>query len=920
MLRTSLLRLLPSLAVSLFFFSAAYSADVANIALPKGISAGPAYGGMSEYRLDNGLTILLYPDSSKPRILVNVTYKVGSKHENYGETGMAHLLEHLMFKGSPGFENIDSEFTKRGMSNNGSTWMDRTNYFEVMPASEDNLAWAIAMEASRMTGAYIAKKDLDSEMTVVRNEMEMGETNPFSVAMQSMLAQAFMWHNYGNDSIGARSDVENVPIAKLQAFYRMYYQPDNAVLIVAGPIDVAKTLALIQKNFAKIPKPTRQLPVFYTREPTQDGERESTIRRIAGTPLLLLGYHAPGGAHPDSVAMNTLLRVLADAETGRLRESLVNAGLATSAQSFALTFQESSMASFSFSFDKKHDIAKARALALAEIEAAKPVTEVEFQRAKRAYLNELKSGLDDVSRVGLSLSEYIAMGDWRLFFVEREQLDALKISDLDRVAKTYLLASNRTAVNYLPDGAPKRADIPAPPDLAAQLASLKPDQQNTVAAGEQLDLTPAALAKRIRYQRLRDGLELAMLPKKSRNSAVNFSLSLRMGDADSLRTQMHALSAAADMLNRGTNALDRIAFADALSANEAEFGISASGQTLEVSGRATAATLAKTLELITAALKTPRFDAKEFETWRKEQLTALDAAENDPQTRAARAISAATNPYPAGHALAAQSLEQDRVAIKALSLEALKKAHAKFIGAHAMIAVFVGEFDAASVAKIMQENFANWRAPQAFVEIPELANRTPERHLWINTPDQANGILIAALPIALQDSDSDFALATIANYLLGGSGLDSRVMERLRQKDGVSYGGGTGISVSSSSKASLWQAYAIAAPENLMASEKAILEELARFEKSGISAEELSKAQTGLSKSKRVQWSDDARLIASIAAQMQQNRRMDFSTELEARIANATVAAVNSYIKKTLAPERWGFVLAGDAAKAKTKK
>ncbi len=925
---TKRIRLTSAFLFGLFLYTAHTQAEgavkvnrIATAALPAGVTAGPSYGGMREYRLSNGLTVLLYPDESKAKLLVNVTYKVGSKHENYGETGMAHLLEHMMFKGSPGFEHIDTEFSKRGMQNNGSTWMDRTNYFEVMPATGDNLEWALKMEASRMTGAYIAKKDLDSEMTVVRNEMERGETNPFAVAMKSMLAQAFMWHNYGNSSIGARSDVENVPIPKLQAFYRTYYQPDNAVLIVAGPIQMEKTLGLIAKAFSGIKKPNRSLPVFYTTEPTQDGERESTIRRIPGSPLVMLGYHLPGGAHPDATAMNVVMRILADENTGRLRTSLVNTGLATSAQAFPLAFQESSIATFILNFDKKQDLTKAKTLALREIEAPALFTEAEFQRAKRAYQNELKSSLDDVSQVGLSLSEYIALGDWRLFFVEPEQLNALTLKDLNRVAQTYLIESNRTAVNYLPltagSGVPKRAEIPPPPALSAQLASLKPDTNSAIAAGEQLDLSPLALEPRIKRSHIRDGFDVVTLTKKSRNQAVNFTLNFRMGDEKSLVGKAYALEAAAALLNRGTASLDRTAFTDALDANEAELSIAASGQTLVASGRATATTLLKTLVLLEEALKHPRFDALEFAAWRKEELSSLESAETNPQALASNALSIATNPYPSGHPAAAESFAQMHAAISALSLADVVKAHADFIGAANFSAAVVGEFDEAATIAALKTQFESWRAPKTYVAFPELPNRAAPKHTWINTPDQANGMLIAALPVALQDSDPDFALATIANYIFGGSGLDSRVMERLRQKDGVSYGGGTGLSVSSRSGASLWQAYAIAAPENLLPSEKAVLEELKRFQEQGITSEELAKAKTGIIKSKRVAWADDARLSGVLTAQTEFQRTMAFSTNLESQIAAASLAQVNSYIKKTITPESWGFVLAGDQAKVK---
>ncbi len=227
--------------------------------------------GITEYRLQNGLRVLLFPDQSKQTITVNITYMVGSKNENYGETGMAHLLEHLVFKGTPKHTNIPQELTEHGAQPNGTTWVDRTNYFETFNATEENLKWALDLESDRMVNSYIAKKDLESEMTVVRNEFEAGENDPEGVLEERVTSTAFLWHNYGKSTIGSRADLENVPIDRLQAFYKKNYQPDNAVLSVAGKIDEAKTLEMVNQYFGVTPKPQRELQSTYTLDPTQDG-------------------------------------------------------------------------------------------------------------------------------------------------------------------------------------------------------------------------------------------------------------------------------------------------------------------------------------------------------------------------------------------------------------------------------------------------------------------------------------------------------------------------------------------------------------------------------------------------------------------------------------------------------------------------
>ena len=216
--------------------------------------------GIDEYRLPNGLQVLLVPDTSKPTTTVNLTYRVGSRQENYGETGMAHLLEHMLFKGTPKHPKVWAEFEKRGLAANGSTNADRTNYTASFSANADNLNWYVGWLADSMVNSFIARKDLDTEMTVVRNEMESGENNPERTLYKKTLAVMFDWHNYGKDTIGARADVENVDIPRLQAFYRQYYQPDNATLIVSGSFDTAALLSAVSKSFGVIKKPTRKLP------------------------------------------------------------------------------------------------------------------------------------------------------------------------------------------------------------------------------------------------------------------------------------------------------------------------------------------------------------------------------------------------------------------------------------------------------------------------------------------------------------------------------------------------------------------------------------------------------------------------------------------------------------------------------------
>ncbi len=279
--------------------------------------------GVNEYALKNGLKVLLYRDDSTSRVTVNLTVKVGSRHEGYGETGMAHLLEHMLFKGTKQHPKIPEALVAHGANYNATTSYDRTNYFETMKASDDNLEFALRLEADRFVNSLIPRDELVKEMTVVRNEFEQRENSPPTILLQRVWATAYEWHNYGKETIGNRSDIERVPIENLQAFYKKYYRPDNAVLLVAGNFDEKKALGWIARDFGPIKKPAEALDDTYTDEPPQDGERSVALRRVGDVGMVEVLYHIPAASHEDFAALMVLNQVLTSEPAGRVYQALV---------------------------------------------------------------------------------------------------------------------------------------------------------------------------------------------------------------------------------------------------------------------------------------------------------------------------------------------------------------------------------------------------------------------------------------------------------------------------------------------------------------------------------------------------------------------------------------------------------------------
>ena len=518
--------------------------------------------GISEYRLKNGLQVILFPDASKPTITVNMTYLVGSRHEAYGETGMAHLLEHLVFKGTPSHPNIPQELTERGASPNGTTSLDRTNYFETLPATHENLEWALDLESDRMINSFISAEDLESEMTVVRNEMESGENNPFGILYQRTMSMAYLWHNYGKSVIGARSDVENVPIDRLQAFYRKYYQPDNAVLVVAGKFDQKFAKKKIVEKFGLIPTPDRSgenknYPT-YTRDPIQDGERSITLRRAGDVQYVMVIHHIPAGSHKDLAALDILNHALDNAPSGRLHKALVESKKAVSIASMAYQFRESGpMLTYAQVREdgSLEDAWETMQTVLYRSIADDPITDQEVERARVFFLNNIELNFNSSQAVAIQLSTWAAMGDWRLLFLHRDRLAEVTTEDVRRVAATYLKSQNSTVGFFIPTDEPDRIAIPDVPDVADMLADY--EGGTAVKTGEIFDSSLANIDARTRRSTFRNGFKLAMLPKETRGENVVVSGTLLFGSEETLRHKAAQGEMAGSMLMRGTQRLDR---------------------------------------------------------------------------------------------------------------------------------------------------------------------------------------------------------------------------------------------------------------------------------------------------------------------------------------------------------------------------
>jgi len=884
-------------------------------AAPPAPSKVTSVEGITEYLLGNGLHVLLFPDPTKPTITVNVTYQVGSRNENYGETGMAHLLEHLMFKGSPRHPNIPQELTAHGARPNGSTWYDRTNYFETFRATDENLKWALDLEADRMVHSYIAKKDLDSEMTVVRNEFEMGENDPEGILDERVLSTAYLWHNYGKDTIGARSDIEKVPIDRLQAFWRTYYQPDNAYLLIAGRFEEAETLALVNRYFGPIPRPRRILQATYTAEPTQDGERRVTLRRVGDVQAISVAYHVPSGPSPDSAAVDLLGEILASTPSGRLYKALVETKKATEVSSFFLFLHDPGFLILRAKVRQESPIEEAEKTVLSTIDAlpTTPITKEEVDRARAQMLKNIDLTLNSADRVGIQLSEWIGAGDWRLFFLNRDRVKRATAEDVQRVAVQYLKPSNRTVGLFLPTQKPDRAEVPAPPDVAALLQGYKGEA--AVAQGEAFDPSPANIESRTTRTKLPGGLQVALLPKKTRGATVVLSLTLHFGDEKSLVNKAALGDLAADMLLRGTAKHTRQQLKDEFDRLKARVAVSGGPTQASVSIETIRENLPAVVALAVEVLREPAFPATEFEQLKQENYAALEEQRSEPESVGGTAFARHMGPFPKGDVRYTETPDEALASYKAATLEDVKKFYADYYGASEAELAVVGDFDSKEILALVTQGVGDWKSPRPFERVPRPYQDVSPVNQALETPDKANALFLAGQNLEIRDDDPDYPALVLGNYMLGGGFLNSRLAVRIRQKEGLSYGVGSQFQASALDKSGSFTTFAIYAPQNAGKLEKAFREEVDRALKDGFTAEEVRQAKDGFLQSRQVIRAQDGSLARTLATDLFLKRTLYWDEQIEKRIAALTPEEIAAALRRHLDPARFTIIKAGDFGK-----
>lgn len=895
----------PVLTATLLALSLSPYTHAAMPSPPSGMQYVTTVEGISEYRLNNGLRVLLMPDNAKAITTVNMTYLVGSRHESLGQSGYAHLLEHMMYKGSQHFPAIAENIGLRGGRFNGTTNEDRTNYFESIPASDKDLEWLLSMEADRMQLARLTAEDLRTEIPVVINELEIHEANPYQVLVTRIKAVAYDWHGYGHAPIGERKDIERADIAQLQQFYQQYYRPDNAVLLIAGQFDTARTMRWIQQKFGAIPRPATALPTITSVEPVSQGERGVAVRRPAVFSLGMQAYRVPSALHPDFAALKLAGSMLStDREQRDADQNIVVLPINIGFQMPG--YRDSGLAYFFTRTQSTINLAEqsTKVMNMVEGYGKREPGEADLTYFKNRYANGFNRILDNPETLAIRLSEYIALGDWRLFFIEKDRIAAVTMAQLKTVSQHYFQRDNRISGLLFGEAAAKPVDIPPAPALDTVLSQFS--HQDAYAPVADFDVSYANLQARSIRTRI-GNIDVVMLPKPTRGQRVYVDLRLHWGDEKSLFGKKWAEQMTDALLLNGAGKFGK----ESLAAERERLHIAGSVRNFST----TREDLKESLELMMLNLKQPTF-AQAHNNIQSERMS-MDFSRSNPLQKAADAFASHFNLYPTSDVRRMETVQQSISEINALKATDIIDFHKEFYGASDGHLVIIGDFDPAQVIAVLTPELTGWESHAPYHAMPFSVAKRPPLQQRIDTPGQSNANYLARLYLPVGMDHPDYPALTVVNHLLGQAGFESRLLQRLRKKDGLSYHIGSELDPEPDQVLSRWQISATAAPANIGRLQQAIREELTLISEQGFQEQELQHAKARIAQANLQQKNSDAQLTGLWNMLLHQHQDLSWMEKREAAVQALTLTDLNRVARQYLQPGQWSVVITADLKTAR---
>jgi zinc protease len=917
-------------------------ASAAHAALPANVEHVETLRGIAQYRLkSNGMTILLAPDHASPVFTFMVVYHVGSRNEAPGNTGSAHLLEHLLFnKSTANFGKANGHATIQDVlyaagadyaSSNMTTWYDRMNGYSTLP--RDKLALAMQIEADRMQRALLLDSERRSEMSVVRNEFEIGENDPEEALHKALLASAIQAHPYHWETIGYRSDIEGVSTEKLREHYRAFFHPDNSEAILAGDFDTDTALALFDREFGAFPNAARPVPQVITTEPPQEGERRVVVQRPGSTALVSIAYLRPGASHADFHAFDVLASVLGDGVNARLYQALVERGLATAvhADNWTLRDPYPLVVGATCAPGKGNAEVEAALKAVVADIAANGIGEDELRRAQQRIEVAVARQRDGPYRVASALGEAVASADWKWFLTYVDRINAVRTEDVKRVAATYLVPARATVGWFVPGAKPPapalvtpaaastaQAEVAATNDAGAApvtVAAAPPAATASAAtiAAASASATPprsASFASRTVRSVLANGLVVDVVENHAVPLVAVRGI-VRAGKAQSPGARAALAELTEKMLTRGTTTRTKEAIDLLLSAAGAERSYATAPTHVAIAAEGMAKDLRLVLDIVADELQHPALAADELAKAKAELENEVLRADDDTGVRAQERL--AQLAFPPGHPLRPVGRAAKLEGLRALGVDDVRAFHrAHYVGNGAVLAI-VGDVDARAVIAQVTNLFGALPAgaKTTFDDVARTAAAARPVREAVTMPGKANVNIVIGGASGLRRNDADYDAALVSNAVFGQSALASRVGRRVRDSEGLSYSiysryAGTDL------LDGIWELHVNVAPQNVAKALHSSLDEIARYAREGASDAEVEVQKSYFAGNYQVNLGSNAGVAQALVTAEKFGHGPRYLDEFPARIRAVTTAEANAALRRHFAPDKLHVVVAGD--------
>ncbi|HEX7076813.1 MAG TPA: pitrilysin family protein [Candidatus Eisenbacteria bacterium] len=878
--------------------------------MPAGVERLDSLAGITQYRLrSNGMTILVVPNHAAPVITFEVVYHVGSRNEAPGNTGSAHLLEHMLFNkstknfgkanGKKTFQQVLYEAGADFASSNMTTWNDRMTGYSTLPS--DKLELAMKIEADRLGRALILDSERQPEMSVVRNEYEIGENSAYNALDKAVIGETIVAHPYHWDTIGYRSDIEGVTTEKLREHYEDFFHPDNAEAILVGDFDVARALRIFDREFGGFARAAKPIPKVITVEPPQEGERRVIVRRPGKIGVVEIAFMRPGALDPDYVPLDVLTTILSTGVNSRLHQALVETGLASDVSAWNFQFRDPYpiVAQATVAPGKTHEqVESAMKAALYRI-GHDGVSPAELNRAKSQLEVSVIRGRDGTYQLASALGEAVASADWKWFVGYVDSVRAVTADDVKRVAAKYLVPDHADVGWFEP--------LSNEPPAAARKPSA-PKAKAHGAGGASDEAAPSGFAARTLHRVLPNGLTLDVIANHA-VPTVAIQGTVFAGRMYGSPAKPAVAELTAEMLNRGTTTRDKRAIAAALDGVGAELGIGADLNDGTVTGSGLSRDLRLLLTTLAEEVAHPAFPDSELVKAKAEmKANVLRGADNTRQRAWDRLLRMV---YPEGHPFRAPTTEALLASIERTTTSDLRAFHRERWVGSSMILAIVGDVDPEATAALVDSLFASIPRgerprPDVAVTAPDAAERVVE-----TMPGKANVDFVYGEASGLKRNDPDYEAALVANAALGQSGMTSRIGVRVRDTEGLSYSLFSRF-LWSDFVDGVWLVDVAVAPQNVAKAVRSTKDEIDRYVREGITDEEVSVQKEFFAGNYVVRLGTNAGVAASLTYAEKFGFGPSYLDDYPERIRAVTKAEVNEAIRKHLRPAAMHLVIAGD--------